>query len=98
MVTTVMNEARLLWRLFTDQRVSTWTKMIPVAAFLYIVSPIDLVPDFIVGLGQLDDLTILLGGLRVFRSMVPEHIVQEHQEQLNGRVVEAPAYRVSKRD
>ena len=98
MVTTVMNEARLLWRLFTDQRVSAWTKMIPVAAFLYIVSPIDLVPDFIVGLGQLDDLSILLGGLRVFRSMVPEQIVQEHQEQLNGRVVEAPAYRVSKRD
>jgi len=29
------------------------------AAILYIISPIDLIPDYIIGLGQIDDVAIL---------------------------------------
>jgi uncharacterized membrane protein YkvA (DUF1232 family) len=29
------------------------------AAILYIISPIDLIPDYIIGLGQIDDIAIL---------------------------------------
>ena len=29
------------------------------AAILYIISPVDLIPDYIIGLGQIDDIAIL---------------------------------------
>ncbi len=60
---TVASYARLLFRPDTP-----WTvKGILVVAILYLLSPFDLVPDWIVGLGLLDDLAIvsLLVGLAI---------------------------------
>ena len=37
---------------------------IVVACLLYVVSPIDLLPDFIPGLGQIDDLGAIIFGIR----------------------------------
>ena len=39
--------------------VSAKSIVIFVAAILYIISPIDLIPDYIIGLGQIDDAAIL---------------------------------------
>lgn len=49
------------------------------AGFLvaYALSPIDLIPDFIPVLGQLDDLVILPIGLWVLYKMVPADIMEE---------------------
>src|SRR3990172_7194352 len=91
-------EARLIWRLLLDGRVSLWTKLIPAAALLYVLSPVDLIPDLIVGLGQLDDLGILLGSLRVFKSLVPDYIIREHQEIIAGQVIEVRDYKVIDRE
>ena len=49
---------RMFIRLMADRRVPVWVKLIPVLAVIYIISPIDLRPDFIPLLGQLDDLVI----------------------------------------
>ena len=38
-------EAKLIWRLLLDGRVSLWTKLIPAAAVLYVLSPVDFIPD-----------------------------------------------------
>ncbi|MGM9803476.1 MAG: YkvA family protein [Muribaculaceae bacterium] len=37
--------------------------LLAVAAIIYVVSPIDLVPDFVVGMGLLDDVTIVAWAL-----------------------------------
>jgi len=39
--------------------VSAKSLVIFAAAILYIISPIDLIPDYIIGLGQIDDIAIL---------------------------------------
>ena len=98
MLQTIINEFRLTWRLLLDQRVPLWAKGIPVLAVVYLLSPIDLIPDVILGLGQLDDLGVLLGALRVFRSVVPEHIVDEHLEIIEGNVVDVTDYQVIDKD
>jgi uncharacterized membrane protein YkvA (DUF1232 family) len=98
MVEKIVKEARLIWRLMFDQRVSLWHKLIPVAAVVYVLSPVDLIPDILIGLGQLDDLTIILGSLRVFRSLVPDYIIKEHQEIIDGQVIEARDYKVIDRE
>ena len=77
-------QVRLMWRLMTDRRVPTWTKLIPPLAILYVLSPIDLVPDPLLGVGQLDDLAVLLISFRVFMELCPSGLVQRIRDELSG--------------
>ena len=80
----LINSFRLAWRLIRDQRVPWLIKLIPLIVLIYIVSPLDLIPDFILGLGQLDDLTLLILGVQVFILLSPRAIVQQHRDEING--------------
>ena len=78
-------QIRLIWRLFNDRRVSRWLKLIPIAGLVYLLSPIDLLPDFALpGLGELDDLTAILLSLKMFVDLAPPEIVREHLQALIG--------------
>lgn len=96
----LLNQVLLTWRLLRDKRVPWWSKLIAIAPVVYVISPLDFIPDVILGLGQLDDLGIVLAGMRLFEAVVPDYIVQEHREALGRRdrpleVIDAPGYRVS---
>ena len=82
----LINSFRLAWRLLLDGRVSFLAKLIPLAVGLYIILPLDVVPDFVLGLGQLDDLTLLILGVQVFIAVCPRDIVQRHRDAINGVV------------
>jgi len=70
---------RMVWRLLLDGRVPVLTKLIPLLAALYVISPVDLVPDLVLGFGQLDDLVVFLLGLRLFIDVCPPDLVQEFE-------------------
>ena len=84
----VARQARLAWRLFWDQRVPLWTKLIPPAALAYVLFPLDLVPDVALGLGQLDDAAVLLIGVKLFIELAPPDVVREHLRTLGARIEE----------
>lgn len=89
----------LAWRLMKDPRVPIWYKALPVLILAYVLSPLDLIPDVLVGLGQIDDITMLLMGLRLFERIAPQDIVDEHRRAVRSRhtppeVVDTPGYRV----
>lgn len=86
--TDLIRQGRLAWRLFWDSRVPFWTKLIPPAILLYIFSPADFLPDVALGLGQLDDLAILLIGTKLFIELAPTDIVREHLAALGARIQE----------
>lgn len=74
---------RLFMRLSADPRVATWAKvLVPTLAAIYVISPIDLIPDFLIGPGQLDDLgaigVALLVATRLLPRLAPAHVVREH--------------------
>ena len=69
---------RLVWALLRDGRVPARQKLILVGIGAYLVFPIDLIPDFVPVLGQLDDLAVVLLGLDLFIRSAPEDIVAEH--------------------
>ena len=51
---------KLTWRLLRDPRVAPYAKVIlPILALVYLISPIDVIPDMILGLGQVDDIGVL---------------------------------------
>ena len=83
-------QARLALRLLREPRVPLLLKSVPVLAFLYVVSPIDLVPDFIPGLGQLDDLGIVLAALEMFVRLCPIGPQTFHREAIAQRRRFAP--------
>lgn len=74
------SQFQLAWRLFWDERVPFETKLIPILTMLYLVMPIDLVPDAFFGVGQVDDLVLLLIGLRVFISLCPTALVDQYRQ------------------
>lgn len=75
---------RLIVRLFLDRRVPLASKLVLPAALVYIVFPIDLVPDIIAPLGLIDDVVVLLGSIAIFLAIVPGHLVAEHMRQIRG--------------
>lgn len=79
MFKSILDQLRLSWRLLRDPRVPLYIKAVPFLPLLYVLSPLDFIPDFIPILGQLDDLTILLLGLRAMEMLAPPELVQEHR-------------------
>ena len=77
------NFVRLFWRLLCDARVSVVAKGLLLATGIYIVSPLDFLPDLVPLLGQLDDLTLFALGCRTFLQLCPGEVVREHVEQID---------------
>ncbi len=69
---------RLVWALLRDSRVPGQQKLILAGIGAYLVLPLDLIPDFVPVLGQLDDLAVVLLGLDLFIRNAPQDIVDEH--------------------
>lgn len=55
---------KLLWGLVRDSRVDMIDKLLVAGAIAYIVAPIDLIPDFIPFLGEVDDIYLLVLSVR----------------------------------
>jgi uncharacterized membrane protein YkvA (DUF1232 family) len=80
----IIYQIRLFWRLLTDSDVPGWVKFIPPLAILYLISPIDVIADPVLGLGQLDDLAVILLGFKLFIELCPSNVVQRHRDELRG--------------
>ena len=76
--------AKLFSRLLKDPRVPASPKLIVAAILAYVILPTDLFPDFLIGVGQLDDLAVILGGLRFFLRLCPPEVVREHLETISA--------------
>lgn len=69
---------KLLWRLVRDPRVPPRSKAVLFMVAGYLASPVDVVPDFIPGLGQVDDLILVAFALDQILNRVPEELLREH--------------------
>jgi uncharacterized membrane protein YkvA (DUF1232 family) len=83
-------QARLAIRLMREPRVPVLLKTIPVLAALYVISPIDLVPDLVPVLGQLDDLGIIVAALELFTRLSPSGAQAFHREAIGRRRAYSP--------
>ena len=72
LVRTLMSEARLAVRLLREPAVPGLLKLVPAAAAAYLIWPLDIVPDLLPGIGQLDDLGVILAGVQAFIHLCPQ--------------------------
>jgi uncharacterized membrane protein YkvA (DUF1232 family) len=95
---------RLALRLARDSRVPMTAKLVLGGTLLYLISPIDVVPDWLPLAGQADDIAILLAGLNMFIKACPRRLVDEYSgkidrdEPLRYRWDDEPRSRTSRRD
>ena len=71
------NFARLYWGLFRDRRVPILPKALLVLTLVYVVSPLDVIPDFVPVIGEMDDVVVVLSGLWLFIRLCPPEVVRE---------------------
>ncbi|HUE40094.1 MAG TPA: DUF1232 domain-containing protein [Candidatus Binatia bacterium] len=76
---------RLYWRLFRDRRVSVLAKALLVATLAYVVWPLDIIPDFLPVIGEMDDLGIAIAGLWLFIRLCPPEVVLERVREISTR-------------
>lgn len=72
------NLIKLLGRLLKDPRVPRRSKIVVGAVVVYVVSPIDLLPEFIPIAGVLDDLFLVVFALNHLIERAGEEVVLEH--------------------
>ena len=93
--------ARLGWGLARDPRVPTQQKLVLGGIAAYLAFPIDVIPDFIPVIGELDDLAVLIFGLDWFSRNAPADVVDEHMARIartTTRPVEGLERRVGLQD
>lgn len=68
---------RLILRLMIDRRVPLRLKLLLPAAVIYIISPWDVVPDFLPFLGRIDDLLALAAAGLLLILLAPRDVLME---------------------
>jgi uncharacterized membrane protein YkvA (DUF1232 family) len=86
--TSFRQQLRLAWRLLRDERVSSLKYLLPTLVTLYVASPVDPIPDFFLGIGQMDDLGLIIAALvlavRIIPKLAPAEVVAEHAAAMSG--------------
>lgn len=88
------NRLKLAGRLVADEQIPLVNRAILVLIVLYLALPIDLIPDFIPVLGQIDDIMILGGGILLFTRLVERDRLESHIADLKrdqDRIVDTEA-------
>lgn len=75
---------KLFTRLMKDARVSVSPKLVALGILAYVVLPTDFLPDFLIGIGQIDDLMVVVAGLKLFLKLCPPDVVQEHLQAISA--------------
>lgn len=71
---------KLVWKLARDPRVPARAKATLFLVAGYLVSPVDVIPDFIPGIGQMDDIFVVAFALDQILNRIDDEIVREHWE------------------
>ena len=68
---------RIIRRAIVHPQVPWYAKAVAGCAFLYVISPIQLIPDFIPIVGQMDDVLVVILGIKFLRRCVPQSVLDD---------------------
>ena len=80
-------EAHALNAAARDPRTPRLARWIALGTLAYALSPIDLIPDFIPVLGQLDDLVLVPLGLWLALRLIPAEVLKEHRNRSDDHAI-----------
>ena len=77
-ISEIPNFLRLLYGLITDKRVNAVDKLVVAGAIAYILLPVDVIPDFVPFLGEVDDVFLLILSLQRLIANAGRAVVQAY--------------------
>ncbi|MGY8524901.1 YkvA family protein [Paracidovorax citrulli] len=77
--TLARHDGRVLWHALRHPDAPRWLRPAVLGVVFYALSPIDLVPDLIAGLGIVDDLVLIPLAVHMILRKLPPHIVRQAQ-------------------
>jgi uncharacterized membrane protein YkvA (DUF1232 family) len=86
----LLERARLAVRLLREPAVPLAVKALTALPLLYVISPIDLLPDIIPVIGQLDDLGVVIAAIELFVGWCPPAAVDHHRRAIQAGAPYAP--------
>ena len=81
----VRGDARLLWFAVRHPAAPPWLKVGAALVVVYLVSPIDLIPDAIPFVGLMDDIVLVPLAIRWLLGRVPAHIRADAERRAGAR-------------
>jgi uncharacterized membrane protein YkvA (DUF1232 family) len=87
---TLRRELRLYKAIVSDPRTPPQAKIILGFAIIYALMPIDIIPDFIPFLGQLDDVVVVPFLFYLSLKLVPKDLLKEIKERNKDLSVSSP--------
>ena len=77
-ISEIPNFLRLLYGLVTDSRVNSVDKLVVAGAIAYILLPVDIIPDFVPFIGEVDDVFLLILSLQRLIANAGRAVVQAY--------------------
>ena len=85
-VTTLLEKGRqmksrvyCLYRGMYDPRVPWYVKLLTILVLAYVISPVDIIPDFIPVLGLLDEVILVPVAIALIVRLMPAEVINEYQ-------------------
>jgi uncharacterized membrane protein YkvA (DUF1232 family) len=83
-------ELKLTWAMVRSPLAPLRSKLLAIGAVLYVVSPIDLVPDVAPILGWIDDAAIFAGLIALSLKLLPQSVYDTLQREVDGNKATQP--------
>ena len=87
LLTLVRRDGRLFWFALRHPDSPPWLKPAAAGLLLYAISPIDLIPDFIAGLGIVDDVVLIPLAVHLILKRLPPHILRQAEMRASATTV-----------
>lgn len=81
---TIKNDANLLFKALIDKKTPLLPRTLIIILILYIISPFDIIPDWLLVLGIVDDLLVI--GL--FTKLIKQLLPKKLKEEFSGKIIE----------
>lgn len=96
--TPLLYAALLMYYAFVRKETPAWAKRIVMGALVYLISPIDAIPDLSPIIGYTDDLGVLTYGLVMIAAYINEEVRSSSRSTLNAWIGHADESQLSKID
>lgn len=78
---------------YMDPRTPWYAKALFACLIAYALSPLDLIPDFIPILGQVDDVILIPLGMALAMRMIPQEVLMESRQRAEASAVDGRSWR-----
>ncbi|WP_053956861.1 YkvA family protein [Inediibacterium massiliense] len=90
----VFKKTKGIYKFIKDPEVSKWKKIMIFGAIVYVISPIDLIPDPVFGLGWIDDGIVIGYIISRISNELDKYIEKDSVSFKKGKIIEDVDYRI----